>query len=188
MLTCSLDKHCLERVFMKIISQIKNGYYSFFLSIGLSQNPITAPQFSPDAQLIGYLWLIMGIVLLILELTTPGLFFFISFAIGCGIAALFAFLGLSFIVQSLGGLVASGIACWIMRSYFVTKKHATFKTNIDALMHQTGIVTITIEPKKAGRVKIRGEEWPAVVEEPKILQIGTSVTVIRIDGNKVIVK
>ena len=166
---------------MKLQNNLKKVSHAFFA-------PITILHFAPDPQFIGYLWLIAGLILLMLELTTPGLFFFISFAIGCSISALVAFFGFSFTVQCLAGLTASGIAVLVMRSYFVKKKTVSFKTNMDALLHQTGMVTVAIEPKKHGRIKIRGEEWPAVTDEPKILQKGTIVTVVRIDGNKVIIR
>lgn len=139
-----------------------------------------------------YLWLIIGLVLLMLEVGTPGLFYFISFACGSFAASLSAYLGHTFEMQCATALGISIVSFFIMRSYFVqSKKHGaktTAKTNIDALIGKQATVLDVIEPHKIGRVKVHNEEWPAFVQENMVLQKGTLVTVAAIQGNKLLVK
>ena len=143
-----------------------------------------------DAQVIGFLWIIAGIAFIIFEVGTPGLFFFLSFAVGCFVTACLAFLEFSLVTQVLCFLVVS-ILTIIFMKHWVTRKtpaHARLKTNSEGLVHQEAIVTVLIEPHKPGRVKIKGDDWPAIVEKSVSLKEGTVVTVVRIEGNKLVVR
>lgn len=143
-----------------------------------------------DAQAIGFLWAIVGILFVIFELGTPGLFFFLSFAVGSFISAVLAFWEFSFVTQALSFLVNSTFVIIFMKQYFASKTqaHQSLKTNSDALINQEAVVTVAIEPHRPGRVKIKGDDWPAVVEKPVSLKEGTVVMVVRIEGNKLVVR
>jgi membrane protein implicated in regulation of membrane protease activity len=135
----------------------------------------------------GYFWLIAGLVLLTLEVGTPGLFIFLSLACGTFVAALSAFCNVSLFVQcwlALGGALISFV---ILKYFFVGKKQHCI-TNVQALIGQEAVVIEPIEPRKAGRIKVKGEEWQALCVDPHILQKGTIVKIVRIEGNKLIVK
>jgi len=82
------------------------------------------------------------------------------------------------------------LSCTEVRAVFVMtpKSISPSKTNIDALIGQEAIIIQTIEPRSVGRVKIKGEEWPAIADHHTILQKGTTVHIIRITGNKLFVK
>lgn len=138
---------------------------------------------------LGYVWLIVSVIFLLLEVGTPGLFFFLSFAIGCSFAAIAAFFELSIFIQCITAIVMSLVAFAFIRTYFSAAKLPQTKTNTDALIGQQAMVIDVIEPHKVGRVKIKGEEWPAVSHEDNvILQKGTLVKIIRVEGNRIIVK
>ncbi len=137
---------------------------------------------------IGYMWLIIGIVFLVAEMATPGMFFFIAFAIGSCFAGLTAFLGYSLIIQCIVALVCSIFSFFILRHYFALTSKRKIKTKNDALVGQKGIVRKTIESHKAGLVKVNGEIWTAEVEKGVILQEGTVVTVVTVKGNRLIVQ
>jgi membrane protein implicated in regulation of membrane protease activity len=137
---------------------------------------------------LGYAWLITGILLLSLEVSTPGLFYFISFAIGSCCAALAAFLDYAFEIQCAVAIVTALLSLWIMRSCIkTTSSKVLLKTNSDALVGQQAVVINVIEPHKKGRVKVNGEEWPAIAQGGVILQKGTLVTIVAIEGNKLLV-
>lgn len=142
---------------------------------------------SDVAPYLGYVWLIVGLCLLMFEVGTPGLFIFLSLACGTFCAAVGAFLYHSIIIQcwiATGGTLVS----FIMLKYFFAGRKRSTPTNVNALIGQEGTVTETIEPRKTGRVKVRGEEWQALCHEPHVLQKGTLVKIIRIEGNKLIVR
>ncbi len=136
----------------------------------------------------GYLWLIAAIFFLLLELSAPGLFFFISFSIGCIIASLFAFLGFSSTTQVVIAVTASILGFLILKKLFLQKNKSRHKTNIDALVGRTAVVIKTIEPQKAGKVRVGGEKWTAASQKNIILQENTVVTIVKVKGNKLIVK
>jgi len=137
---------------------------------------------------IGYLWIVIGLAFLFAEMGTPGLFFFISFAIGCLFASITAFMGHTLTMQCIVGLVASIGALLIMRSTFAGRKQGQHKTNIQRLIHKEGFVTKVIDPKHIGQVRVGREEWPAKIESDIVLQVGTKIKVIKVVGNKLIVK
>jgi membrane protein implicated in regulation of membrane protease activity len=135
----------------------------------------------------GYLWLSAALVLLLLELGSPGLFFFLSFAVGCALAALGAFIGVSFIFQCLACIIASVVTLLTLRYYFAGHQQHKSKTNTDALVGHIALVTEPIGVHEPGRVKVRGEEWVAICVTSSGLQRNTLVKVVRIEGNKLVV-
>lgn len=68
-----------------------------------------------------------------------------------------------------------------------TKKE-TVATNSYSLINKHGIVTSDINPlENIGQVKVNGEIWSAKTEDESILEKGTEIQVIKIDGVKLIV-
>jgi len=142
---------------------------------------------------IGYIWLIIAFAFLFAELGTPGLFFFVSFAIGSFAAAITFFLGFSLTAQFVVAISTTLISFFFIRNYLKKKSlsdviYEESHTNIDALINKKGIVIQIIEPYKKGRVKIGGEDWLAESQEKMSLQKGTVVKVIEVRGNRVIVQ
>ena len=145
--------------------------------------------FFVQPEYLGYFWLILAIVFLFIEIGTPGLFFFIAFAIGCGFASILAFTGFSFVVQCVFGLTVSILSFFILRHYFSVKtKGGEIETNVDALVGQKGIVIKTINPHEIGQVKVGGESWSAQNVDDHVLQKGMVVSVVRVKGNRLVVK
>jgi len=132
------------------------------------------------------LWLSAGLLLLLIELAVPGLFFFISFALGSVFGALAAWLGYSFLFQS-------GIAIGVALIQFNAMRRALRQftqsvqapTNTHALLGKRGVVTEAIAAHKPGLVKIGGEAWSASSEFN--CDVDSVVKVLRVEGNKVVV-
>jgi membrane protein implicated in regulation of membrane protease activity len=139
-------------------------------------------------QNLGYIWLIVALLCLFAEIGTPGLFFFVAFCIGSCAASIVAFLGFSFATQCVVALGVTGIAFLGIRHYFAGPSPEKVKTNVGALVNQKAIVIKTISPKEVGRVKVRGEQWPAITELDVVLQKGTVVTIVKVMGNRLVVK
>ena len=137
---------------------------------------------------LGYIWLTIAVAFLLAEIGTPGLFFFIAFAVGSCLAAIFAFLDFSLVVQCIVALVTSLISFAVLRHYFSVKGDKRIQTNVDALVGQKGVVIQVIGPIKLGRVKVKGEAWPAQAEGNVVLQKETVVIVCRVVGNRLVVK
>ena len=136
----------------------------------------------------GYIWLILSILFMYIEIMYPGLFFFLAFSVGCIAGAVLAFLSYSLFVQCVSSLMVTLVAFWIMRKYFAIalRSGGDVKTNFSALTGRDAIVTKEIHPTSSGQVKVRGELWPAKSDVQ--IDLGTSVHVVRLEGNHLIVK
>jgi membrane protein implicated in regulation of membrane protease activity len=142
------------------------------------------------SNLNAYIWLFVALGLLLLELSAPGLFFFIAFAFGSFCAFISAFFGFCLLVQLWTALFGGSICFIVIKAYFATHKIKSIesKTNVDALIGREGLVIEAIGLHQSGQVKIRGELWGAVLKDGSILQKGTFVRVVDIQGNKVVVR
>ena len=66
---------------------------------------------------------------------------------------------------------------------------STLKTNVDSLAGEQGIVSETIDNLEAtGKVKLNDVFWMARSEDGSIINEGTVVEIVRVDGVKLIVK
>lgn len=140
-----------------------------------------------------FLWLIIAVLFLFMELTAPGFFFCLSFALGACVAAVAAALELSLIWQcivSIGATLLSFLffKICIKKSHLSKTVHESSATNIDALIGQDAEVTIELTIHKRGQVKIKGELWPAETLENKVLSKNSFVKIIHIKGNCLVVK
>ncbi len=137
-----------------------------------------------------HVWIILGIVFVIVEIFDPA-FFFIALGIGA-IAT-----GLLSLLHLVGGSVALQIILFALISFIAflfTRKvgkrvlrNAGGETNVYALKGKGGRITKAVPAEGKGYVKIGGEEWVAVSADSKPIAEDARVTVIDIDGNKLIV-
>ena len=133
------------------------------------------------------LWLIAAAVLAIIEALTMGLST-IWFAGGAVAAASAAMAGCSFIVQFIIFLVVSILLLYFTRPLVKDKlKVGTTKTNADALVGKTAVVTSDITAIEPGQVKAGGMEWSAVSENAEPIEAGCAVIIKGIEGVKLIV-
>lgn len=134
-------------------------------------------------------WLIAVIVFVILEAVSYQIIS-IWFAIGAVGAMVCAFLGTSFTVQAVVFLVISVICICFTRPIF--KKmlgNKIIKTNIDAVIGTEALVTEDIDNISAtGQAKVDGKLWTARSADGDVIKSGSTVTVERIEGVKLIVK
>lgn len=138
-----------------------------------------------------HIWMIIGIGFIIIEIFDP-VFFFVSLGIGAivtAILALIPFLRDSIPLQIFSFAILSFIAFLFMRK--LGRKvlgNAGGETNVNALIGKPGTVTKAIPADGKGYVKIGGEEWSAVTEDGSALELDSKVTILSIEGNKVIVR
>lgn len=122
------------------------------------------------------LWIIVGVLFAILELSNPGAFLFLAFSFGSGLSFISSLFGFSLALQV--GLFFLGSVI----GFFILKKQAyflmpdAFETNIQALV---GKKATFVKPLDGGffEVKVGGEIWRAysqdkISEESDIFVIG----------------
>lgn len=62
------------------------------------------------------------------------------------------------------------------------------KTNVDSLIGEVATVTKEIVPDDRGEVKIKGQYWLAISANNVFIEVGKKVSILAIEGNKLIVK
>ena len=135
----------------------------------------------------GWLWMSLGLILLAGEMLLPGLFFCVSLALGACAASLAAFLSASVPMQCTYAITASCLSMLASRWWGISlMQKKQLKTNTEALIGHYAIVTQEIAPAKSGRVKFRGEEWPARIRQRIVASPGESVHIIGIEGNHLV--
>ena len=134
------------------------------------------------------IWLVLLIVFLILEAVTVTMVS-LWFAAGSLVAMIAAMLGAQIWLQAVLFLAVSGILLAALRP--LVRKHITpklTKTNVDAVIGSTGLVTVAIDNVTAeGQVKLGAMEWTARSVSGAPIAKGTLVKVDRIEGVKVFV-
>lgn len=138
-----------------------------------------------------YFWLIIAVFFLLLEMGSPGLFFFLSFFFGAIFAAFSTMVTESIVFQAIFFLSSSIISFLIMN--FWVKKHflgskSYEQTNVYAIVGKKVKVIKTIFPQEPGAVKVDGEIWSAKAVDDKVIQIGQTVEIVEIKGVHVIVR
>ncbi len=138
-------------------------------------------------------WLIAGVLLLVAEMFTPG-FWLACLAIGAFAAAVVGLLPavgttietIVFGVTSLASMV--GLRPALSRR-FRLGAGGGLRTNVDALAGKTGVVTERIASgPRPGRVLVDGENWRGSSIDGSVLEPGTRVLVVQVDGTTLIVE
>ncbi len=132
-------------------------------------------------------WTVVAVALFVVEMVTPGTFFFLCFSVGALVAAALTYIGqpwwlawIAFLIVSLGlVLAARPIVKRLVNG-------GTRPSNIDELIGQVAVVLKKIELHSGGVVKIRGEEWKA--ESNTAVEAGQTVEILRVDGTRLVVK
>ncbi len=136
---------------------------------------------------IAYFWLILALVFLLLEISTPGLFLFVTFAIGSILASIVAFLDYSLFVQCIT-LILGFLASFLIIKLFLKRKESQrVNTTVDALVGRICLVTKKIDKNNSGLVKVDGEVWAAIAKDDKEFLPGQNVKIVFVKGNKLIV-
>ena len=135
-------------------------------------------------------WLVLMIILLVIEGVVPGLVS-IWFALGALAALLSAIVGAPLWLQIVWFLLISVVSLILTRP--LAKKYVNSRitpTNADMLIGQECVVTEAIDNVMGlGAVTVGGKVWTARTENPDIkADVGQTMTVVRIEGVKLIVK
>ena len=133
-------------------------------------------------------WAAALVFFLVLEAVT---FQLVSVWLGLGalVSLLLAIFEVPFWVQLLVFVAVSAVALWATRP--LVKKFLSNKvaTNSELDIGKVAIVTETINNSLSkGRVKLNGTYWAARSLEGDIIEEGATVTVVEVDGSKLIVK
>lgn len=133
-------------------------------------------------------WTVLIIVFAVAEAFTLGLTS-IWFALGAVVALLISLLKLPIYLQIAIFLVVTLLMLVYTRP--VAQKYlriGSSKTNVTALLGETGIVLKRIDTYNLGQVKVKGQIWTAKSESGQDISRGDEVEIVAVEGVKLIVK
>lgn len=136
-----------------------------------------------------FIWLALFIVLVVFEITTLGLTT-IWFAVGALVALVASMLHAVWWLQFLLFIIVSFVTLIFTRPLAVKYLNKdTVKTNVDEMAGMVGKVVKKIDNLAGeGYVVIKGQEWAARSADDLVIEEGTLVEVMSVQGVKVIVK
>ncbi len=144
-----------------------------------------------DPETWRWIWLAAVVFFAMGELTVPGSFFMISFAIGAAVADGLAFSGVSASLQWLSFVVVSGAALAVLVPIGRRMDRSGAQSNVGATrwLGRTGTVLTEIPggPHETGLVRVEREEWRAESADGRSFAVGEHVAVLRVDGTRLIV-
>jgi len=137
-----------------------------------------------------FIWLLIAMFFLLLEMGVPGLFFFLSFFFGALITAFSTFFTDSLAAQAVIFLIASGISFlvlhfWVKKKIGIARKESA--TNIYALEGKRAKVIKPILPVGVGQVKIFGEIWSARSHTGEAISENEIVEIVNVKGSHLVV-
>ena len=136
-----------------------------------------------------YVWIAVLVLAVVTEAVTSD-FVAIWFFPSALVAMILAFCGVHVAVQCLVFVLVGLVLVFSTRPLcrrFMKAKGA--KTGVDALIGEVALVTEEIRNiDEVGEVKLRGLCWSARAEDNRVIAVGEQVTVIAVQGVKLIVK
>ncbi len=134
------------------------------------------------------IWLITAVVLGVIEVSTVNLIT-LWFALSALVVAVIAAFGAGTIVQISVFIVVSAVMVIATRPLarrFLNRN--TIATNADRIISAKGVVVEEINSiKGCGQVKVMGQLWSAKSVNGEIIADGSSVTIVALEGVKVVV-
>lgn len=130
-------------------------------------------------------WAVLGLVLGLFELATPGGFFILFFGIGALLVAILSLLGIAgplWVQWVLFGAL-SVVTLFFFRDPLLRRMRAAERTGpIDALTSDIAVAKEDIAPGAVGRAELRGSTWSARNLHTADLAHGQRCRVARVDG------
>ncbi len=137
-----------------------------------------------------WVWILLGLLLLVAEILTPGGFYIIFFGVGAvavGILAGFDLAGPLWFQFVLFSLV-SVLALWLFREKLLSLTHSGPRQNVDSFIGETAVVAEDIASHAIGRAELRGTSWTARNVSERPLLRGERCTVERIEGLTIFIR
>jgi membrane protein implicated in regulation of membrane protease activity len=131
-------------------------------------------------------WFIISTAFIVLELTNPGLFFFLALSLGA-LATMFAQLqGMSLVDQYIFFFISSGIMFYVLtlliKALQKKKQSQKYDSNVDLLIGKTVEITELIS-LDTGYGQVDGEIWMVKLHDKnQNLKIGMQALVIGVKG------
>ncbi|PYP17105.1 MAG: hypothetical protein DMD52_05820 [Gemmatimonadetes bacterium] len=130
-------------------------------------------------------WLVAALLLFVAEVLAPG-FWLLSVAVGCVVAGAVSLVVPGVLAPALSFAAGTLLSLAGIRPFLLRRLHPPgreIKTNVDALVGRVGVVSERIDPATGrGRVVVEGEDWRGTSLMDTVIEPGTRVMVVRVEG------
>ncbi len=133
-----------------------------------------------------YFWLGVAIIAVIIEAATYSLVT-IWFVGGALFAILLSIFKVPFYIQVILFLISSAFLLIMTRPIIRAKMNETTKTNVNAIIGETGIVTKKVTEFETGIGKVNGQIWTIESKDKTTLEVDTNFIVVEVRGVRLIV-
>lgn len=137
-----------------------------------------------------WIWIVLGLALLLGELVTPGGFYILFFGIGAlvvGALAGFDVAGPAWFQVVLFPII-SVVSLWLFRERLLQATQKETPYNIDSMVGETAVMMEAIPSNGIGKAEMRGTSWSARNIGEKPLARGERCRVERIEGLTIFVR
>lgn len=131
-----------------------------------------------------WLWVLGGLALLVIEVTTPGGFFAVFFALGAILVGLARALGWSgpAWVEWLAFTLLSVVSLLLFRRPLMNRFRLASGPPVDRLEGEGALVLEDVPPGGVGKAELRGTTWTARAADGAALARGRRCRVERVEG------
>lgn len=131
-----------------------------------------------------WIWLLLGLLLLGIEVLTPGAFFFLFFGLGGILTALLAALGVAreAWAQGLWFATTSLLSLFVFRAQLKKRLEQTPANGYVELQGETARLQANLLPGGTATAEFRGSVWTAKSPSSETLPAGSTWPVDRIEG------
>lgn len=137
-----------------------------------------------------WIWLLLGLLLLLGELLTPGGFYIFFFGIGALVVGVLV--GLNFAgpawFQFILFSVVSVLALWLFREKLLQLSRARTTDAVDSLIGESAVALEEISANGVGKAEARGTSWTARNLGDQALARGERCKVERVEGLTIFVR
>jgi membrane protein implicated in regulation of membrane protease activity len=137
-----------------------------------------------------WIWILLGLALLLAEVVTPGGFYIIFFGVGAvivGVLAGFDAAGPLWFQVILFSLI-SVLALWLFREKLLRLTQGAAQPNIDSLIGESCVAAEDMAVNAVGKAELRGTSWTARNAGEIPLARGQRCTVERVEGLTIFVR
>ena len=129
-----------------------------------------------------WIWVLVGLALLLVEIVTPGGLFALFFGVGALVVAGLAAIGAGPVVEWIAFPVTSVILLVALRRRLQERLAATPQAPIDSLVGQECLLLEDVPAGGEGKAELRGVPWSARAASGIPLARGQRCKVERVDG------
>lgn len=131
-----------------------------------------------------WMWILLGVGLAVIELLTPGVLFFVFFAVAAIVVGLLALAGLverEWIQWALFSALAL-VALRVFRAPLLARFQKDTHPEVDSLVGETAIAAAGMAPGDYGRVELRGSMWNSHNVGTTAIAAAERCRVVAVDG------